>query len=79
VNKEKRIEKSILRLKQLPEDKISIVDDYIDFLLSKYNEEIELQKGIERIAEESGSFKFLGEEETLYAVNDLKEHFGYAQ
>ncbi len=60
---------------KLPKERISIVDDYIEFLLKKYNEEIELQKGIERISEESGSLKFLEDEETIYTVNDLKEKY----
>ena len=45
------------------------------YILNKYNEEIELQKGIERIAEESGSLKFLEDEEAIYTVNDLKEKY----
>ena len=73
MEKEKIIERTIRRLKLLPENKIREIDDFVDYLVKKYNEEAILQKGIEKIVEESKSFEFLNDEEDLYSVEDLKE------
>jgi len=68
------INKTIETLEKLPEDKISEVANYADFVLKKHEEKI-LQKGIENIVEESESFSFLKEEEDLYNEDDLKEKY----
>lgn len=72
MEKEEKIKLTIKRLKLLPQDKIGMVDDFVEFLLVKYKEEIELQKGIEKLVEKSDAFDFLHQDEDLYSVNDCK-------
>ncbi|MFA7326216.1 MAG: DUF2281 domain-containing protein [Candidatus Kapaibacterium sp.] len=72
MTKEALIEKTINTISKLPEDNISEVADFAEFLLSKYEDRI-LTKGIEKLVSESGSFSFLREEEVEYGVADLKE------
>ena len=69
------INQSIKSLEKLPEDKIHEVVDFIDFLSKKYEEEKELQKGIEQIVSESKGFSFLNEEEEIYSEADLIERY----
>ncbi|MFA4864314.1 MAG: hypothetical protein WC605_11165 [Bacteroidales bacterium] len=75
MEKEKIIKRTVKRLRLLPDDKLKEADDYIEFLLKKYQEDVLLQKGIEKMIEQSDSFKFLDNEEDLYSVNDLKEKY----
>jgi hypothetical protein len=74
MTKEKLIKKTLETLTKLPQDKILEVNDFADYILEKYDREI-LQKGIEKIVSESGSFDFLIDEEELYTKDDLKEKF----
>lgn len=74
MTKEALIEKTINTISQLPEDNISEVADFAEFLLSKYEDRI-LTKGIEKLVSESESFSFLREEEVGYGVEDLKERY----
>jgi len=74
VEKEKLINKTIDTLSQLPHDRIREVNDYADYILKKYEEEI-LQKGVEQIISDSKSFEFLKDEEELYSTEDLREIF----
>lgn len=59
---------------QLPHDKIREINDFADYLLKKYEEEIIL-KGTEQLMNSSNAFNFLKEEEDLYTTDDLKEKF----
>ena len=55
----------------LPHEKVVEIADYIS---QKYEEEI-LQKGIEKLMDESETFAFLKDEKDLYTVDDLIEKF----
>jgi hypothetical protein len=74
MKKESLINETVSTLSKLPEEKIKEVNDFADFILKKYEEEI-LQKGIETITINSNAFNFLDEEEDLYSVEDLKEQY----
>ena len=74
MTKEALINKTLKTISQLPQDKIKEVNDFADFILKKYDEEV-LQKGIEKLVSDSKSFDFLKEEEDLYSPEDLKEKF----
>jgi hypothetical protein len=74
MTKEKLIKKTVETLSKLPQDKILEVNDFADYILEKYDREI-LQKGIEKIVDQSTSFDFLKDEEELYSIEDLKEKF----
>ena len=51
-----------------------MVRDFTDFLLQK-NDDLELQRGMEKLMNQSDVFDFLEEDEALYSTKDLKEKF----
>jgi len=69
------INKTIERLKLLPEEKIRAVETYIDFLLAQVIDESSLQDDIQKLVSETDAFKFLETDEELYSLTDLKETF----
>jgi hypothetical protein len=74
MTREKLIEKTIDRLSKLPNQKLKEVSDFAEFLLNKI-EERNLTEGIQKLAADSKSFKFLEDEEDLYSTSDLKETY----
>jgi hypothetical protein len=68
------IEKTVLIINQLPEDKAAEISDFADFIIKKYEEQL-ITKNIQQLVTENNSFNFLLEEETLYSVKDLKERY----
>lgn len=74
MTREKLIEKTIDRLSKLPDQKLQEVSDFTEFLLSKI-EDRSLNEGIQQLAADSKSFKFLEDEEDLYSTSDLKETY----
>jgi len=74
MNKKELIDSTLKRMKQLPEDKIREVKDFVEFLLLR-KEEQALNEGIKEMASQSKSFQFLEEEDDIYSVNDLKEKY----
>ncbi|MBV6643751.1 MAG: hypothetical protein KI791_23730 [Cyclobacteriaceae bacterium] len=74
MTKEALIDRTIKIISQLPQEKIKEVNDFADFILKKYDEEV-LQKGIEKLVNDSKTFDFLIGEEDFYSVEDLKERF----
>jgi hypothetical protein len=73
MSKHELIEIALSKLQKLPVEKIEEATDYISFILRKYDDEL-LQKGIEKIASEPGSFDFLNEDDdNLYTLNDAIE------
>lgn len=74
MSKEVLIQKTLSTLSKLPGDRIEEISDFAEFILKKYEERI-LQKGIEAVMVESGTFDFLKEEKITYSIQDLKEKF----
>ncbi|MDZ4844640.1 MAG: hypothetical protein SH857_03720 [Chitinophagales bacterium] len=74
MTRESLIKRTLTTLEKLPQEKVSEVADYVEFIFKKYEEEI-LQKGIEKIVSESKTFSYLKDEEDLYTVNELKEKY----
>jgi hypothetical protein len=68
------IDRTVKKLKRLPAEKIHEVSNFTDFVLKKF-EEKDLQKGIEKLTDDSDSFAFLNDEEDLYDESDLKEKY----
>ena len=63
MTREELIESIKDRLSQLPDQELGLLLKYVDYLLYKH-EDRELTKGIQKMAEESLTFKFLkGEDE----------------
>lgn len=65
------IHKTVKYLESLPEERVVEAADFVEYLYHKTDEQL-LQKGIQKIMNDSESFKFLKNEEELYTVKDLK-------
>lgn len=65
-------ENTVFKIRQLPDSKIREIHDFVDFLLTKVDDQI-LQQGIQDLTSKSNTFSYLNEEEDLYSVNDLIE------
>ncbi len=74
MNRQIKIKDTIAKIYQLPDGKLSEVEDFVDFLLSRIDDSI-LTEGIQKLASDSKSFEYLTNEEDLYTVNDLKEKY----
>lgn len=74
MTKELLIDKTVDYLKNLPDDKVSEVADFTEYLYQKHEAYI-LNKGIQKLISESKSFEFLKEEDDLYTLDDLKERY----
>ncbi len=68
------INQTVETLSKLPHEKIVAVSDFANYISQKYEEEI-LQRGIEKLMDESEAFAFLKDEEDLYTLDDLEEVF----
>jgi hypothetical protein len=66
------IEKTLLVISKLPEDKAIEISDFAEFVFKKYEEEL-LTSDIQKAISDSKSFDFLAEEEELYNLNDIKK------
>ena len=71
VDKNILINKTINNIQKLPASKLKEVNDFVEFLLNKIDDQM-ITEGIREIASASESFNFLNDEPDLYSVNDLK-------
>jgi hypothetical protein len=74
MGKQKIIEDTVSKMKQLPDDKLEEVNDFVSFLLSKIDDRL-IQESLQKLSSESKALSFLEDEEDLYTVNDLKERY----
>ncbi|GGE32217.1 hypothetical protein [Psychroflexus planctonicus] len=74
MNREKLIQQATQNLQYLPESKLKDVSDYVEYLLSKLDNQI-VQKNIEQLATDAKTFDFLADDDDLYDESDLKERF----
>lgn len=65
------IKKTINNIQKLPANKVKEVNDFVEFLLNRIDDQI-ITEGIQELASASKSFGFLNEEPDLYSVSDLK-------
>ena len=72
MTKESLIQKTVEAIQKLPIEKAEEISDFVEFLLSKYEEQY-LLKGIGKLVENSETFNFLAEEETIYSKADIKK------
>ena len=73
MSKKEIIEQSVSIMEQLSDEKVREINDFISFILQKYENET-LQKGIEKLASESGAFDFLNDDDDdLYKLEDAIE------
>jgi hypothetical protein len=71
MDKQILIKKTITNIQRLPATKVKEVNDFVEFLLNKIDDQI-LTQGIQEISSSSKSFDFLNHEPDLYSANDLK-------
>jgi hypothetical protein len=74
MNRQILIDKTIRKIRLLPDTKIKEINDFADFLLSKIDDNIIIE-GIQKLTSDSKSFDFLNDEEDLYNEGDLKERY----
>jgi len=74
MTREAIINKTIKTLYTLPPNKIEEVADFVDYVSKKHGEHI-LNSGIEKLAAQSDTFKFLKDEEDLYSIEDIIEKY----
>lgn len=74
MTKQTIIEKTVLIINQLPEDKAEEIFDFADFLMKRH-EEYSLNKDIQNMLSQGNSFDFLNQEEELYSEEDIKEKY----
>lgn len=68
------VNKTILNIQKLPLNKVQEVNDFVEFLLNKIDDQI-ITEGIKSMVQDSKTFQFLEDEPDLYSVNDLKIRF----
>lgn len=74
MTRETLIKKNIDNLSKLPDQKLKEVSDFAEFLLNRIENQVTTE-GIQKLNSDSEAFKFLEDEEDLYSVEDLKEHY----
>ena len=74
MNRQVLIDKTVNKIRQLPDTKIQEINDFAEFLLSKIDDRI-MSENIQKLTSDSKAFDFLKDEEDLYDVNDLKERY----
>jgi len=65
------VNKTISNIQKLPLNKVQEVNDFVEFLLEKIDDQI-ITEGIKTLVQDAKAFKFLEDEPDLYSVNDLK-------
>ena len=68
------IDKTIKKISLLPNWRLKEVEDYVDFLLKKHEDQ-ELLSDIKNNLSDGKSFDFLNDEEELYNDSDLIQKF----
>ena len=71
MTKEVMLKNTLTAISRLPKNKLSEVAQFVE-LVARSEEEVNLQKGIEKLSLEGGALDFLNEEEDLYSLADLK-------
>jgi len=68
------IERTLIVINQLPEEKAKEISDFAEFIIKQYEEQL-LTKGIAHLTSGSKAFEFLKDEEDLYTEADIKEPY----
>lgn len=74
MTREAIIQKTVNVINQLPNEKATEISDFADFVIKRYEDQV-LTDGIHKLTSESKAFAFLNDEEDLYTLTDLKEHY----
>ena len=68
------IKRTFEHLAKLPDQRLKEISDFAEFLLNKIESQ-PIIEGIQKLAVDSKSFKFLDDEEDIYSIGDLKERY----
>ena len=74
MTREAIINKTLKVLSALPADKVEEVADFASYILKKYEDDL-IQRGIQKLTEDSPVYKLLADEEELYTLKDIKEKY----
>jgi hypothetical protein len=74
IPRETLINNTIKNLNRLPDEKLREISDFIEFLLTRLNDQL-IIGSIQENIQNSTSYTFLKEEKDIYTVNDLKEKY----
>lgn len=74
MERETLIKHTLEQMKRLPDYKLKVISEYVEFLSNKVDDQV-LLENIKELAMQSNSFQFLNEEEDLYSVLDVKERY----
>jgi hypothetical protein len=74
MNRQHLLANTIAKIRQLPDNRLNQINDFIDFLLSKMDDKL-ISENLQKLSSKSKSFDFLKDEEDLYDVSDLKEKY----
>jgi len=68
------IQRTLNTLNHLPDEKISQVSEYSEFLLARVSDQI-LTEDVQEYILTSGAYRFLKDDQDIYTLNDLKESY----
>lgn len=72
MTKQSIIDRTMKSIEKLPTEKVIEISDFVDFILSRYEEQ-RLTMDMQKLASESQVFEFLREEEEIYTKSDMKK------
>jgi hypothetical protein len=71
MDKDVLIKKTINNIQRLPASRVKEVNDFVEFLLNRIDDQM-ITEGIQEIISTSKSLNFLKNEPDLYSISDLK-------
>jgi hypothetical protein len=74
MTREAIIQRTVNVINQLPQEKATEISDFADFVIKRYEDQV-MTDSIQKLTSESKVFAFLNDEEDLYTLTDLKEHY----
>ena len=72
MSKKEIIEKIIIAINQLPQEKAEEISNFTDNIYNQYEDEL-LRAGMVVLTDESNSFEFIKNEDDVYTLADVKE------
>jgi len=71
MERETIMRKTVHNIEQLPTKRIREVNDYIEFMLQKTEDDL-ITEGLQQLASSCYGFDLLNDEPDLYSINDLR-------
>jgi hypothetical protein len=74
MTREAIINRTIKLISSLPAEKVEEIADFASYILKKHEDDL-IQRGIEKLVEDSSAFDFLKDEDDIYTLKDVKEKY----